>query len=169
MCEWECDVAAVVMSGRGAKFRSFYYGTSRWISSLYLSHRNHYSPVSHHCLLSISVNGSLHLEQYLSDHIADKIQSDWSSQCSNLVLSLTVMCPVKLKIVVLALRTRAKGCRAESCHAGTVCRPWILIVIMNSPFTWKSHCIADEHFKGFFILYARAESDLHNYVLCILQ
>lgn len=74
--------------GTGPSSGRFYHSSNRWLISLYHSHHNYNTPVSHHCLLSISVNGPHHTKQYLSAHLAAEIQSDICTLCCNLVVIL---------------------------------------------------------------------------------
>lgn len=137
-------------------------------AAFYLSHHGHSTPVSHHYLLSLSVNGTLLRKQYLSDHLAGEIQSNRCALCSNLVAIFLFNVPRLPKIALLTLRTKANGVAPESRH--TWCRThrgrtWSFAVV-RSTFSWKRHCKADEHPMGCFMPYAWVESDLHNYALC---
>lgn len=127
MCEWECDAAPVFMGqARGQVQVVFNHGSSRWLTSLYRGHHSYYTPVSHRCLLSINVNSPRLTKQFLSTHFAAEIQSHGLLHCAViLLLSSTIMLPVRQMIAVLTLR-KGEGCSAEGgrvdCQTGTVCR-----------------------------------------------
>lgn len=145
MCgtERKYDSAAVFMKRHAANIRSFYnHSSARGISSLSLSHHSHYAPVSHHCLLSISVDGTLCLEQYFSHHLAGEILSNRCTLCRNLVLIFYY------KDSLMTLRTGVKGVALKA----AVYTVELILCAVNALFSWMCYCMVDDLLMGCFIL-----------------